>query len=138
MSATVLVNGGPALITARMIGSGTDPKFIGWGVGAQTTALVTDTTLGPTVVEKDVDLSTNSGTRTTGTSSQQTTTQSNDTYRVTGTRTASGAGTVTNAGLFDNATIGSGTLFVKGDYVGIGLGVGDSVAYTFNVKFLPG
>lgn len=130
--ATLVVNGGKGIITNRIKGSGTEPVYIGWGTGVQTTALSTDTTLGPTTVERDVDLSGTSGTRTTGTSSQQTTTTTNDTYRVTGTRTATGAGTVTCAGLFDNATIGSGTMFLKGDFTGIGLSSGDSIAFTIN------
>lgn len=138
LRATVLVNGGTAIVSNRLLGSGTEPKQIGWGTGAQTTALVADTGLGPTTVEKDVDLATNTGTRTTGTSSQQTTTVNNDTYQVLGTRTATGAGTVTCAGLFDNATMGSGSLFVKGDFVGIGLASGDSIAFTFKTKFVAG
>lgn len=105
-------------------------KQIGWGTGAGT-AGITDTTL---FTEKDVDLSATSGTRTTGTSSQQTTTNTNDTYRVVGTRTATGSGTVTNAGLFDNATIASGTLYCKGDFTGIVLASGDAITFTFNVK----
>jgi hypothetical protein len=129
--ASVLVNAGRAIITNRIRAGGTEPLQIGWGTGAGT-AVVTDTTL---FTEKDVDLTAGTGTRTTGTSSQQTTAVTNDTYRVVGTRTATGAGTVTNAGLFDNATIGSGNLFVKGDFTGIGLGSGDAIAFTFNLQF---
>jgi hypothetical protein len=129
--ASVLVNAGRAIITNRLRAGGTEPLQIGWGTGAGTAA-VTDTTL---FTEKDVDLAAGTGTRTTGTSSQQTTAVTNDTYRVIGTRTATGAGTVTNAGLFDNATIGSGNLFVKGDFTGIGLGIGDAIAFTFNLQF---
>ena len=74
---------------------------IGWGVSAGTAA-VTDTTL---FGERLVDLTTAAGTdHTAGTSTQQTTTVTNDTYQVIGTRTATGAGTVTNAGLFDAAS----------------------------------
>lgn len=138
LGATVLTNAGTAIVSNRLLGAGTEPKQIGWGTGAQTTALVTDTGLGPTTVEKDVDLATNTGTRTTGTSSQQTTTVTNDTYQVTGTRTATGAGTVTVAGLFDNVTIASGSLFVKGDFAGMALAVGDSIAFTFKLKFVAG
>lgn len=128
--ATVVVNGGFAIITNRIIQSGTAPKYIGWGTGAGTAA-ASDTTL---FTEKLVDLSTSAGTdHTTGTESRTTTTNSNDTYTVTGTRTATGGGTVTNAGLFDAAS--GGTLFVKGDFTGIGLSSGDSIAFTFNVKF---
>lgn len=129
--ATVVTNVGQAIPPNRMQGTGTEPKQIGWGTGAGTAA-VGDTTL---FTEKDVDLSATSGTRTTGTSSSVTTTQTNDTYQVVGTRTATGAGTVTNAGLFDNATIASGTLYVKGDFTGIGLASGDSIQFTFKVKF---
>jgi hypothetical protein len=129
--ATVVTNGGQSIPSARMIGSGSDPKNIGWGTSAGTAA-ATDTTL---FGEKDVDLASTSGTRTAGTSSQVTTTNTNDTYQVTGTRTATGAGTVTNAGLWDNGTIGSGTLYVKGDFTGVALASGDSIAFTFKVKF---
>lgn len=132
--ATVITNLGQAIPSGRMIGSSpsqAEPKYIGWGTAAGTAA-AGDTTL---FTEKDVDLSGTSGTRTTGSSSQVTTTQTNDTYQVTGTRTATGAGSVTNAGLFDNATIASGTLYLKGDFTSIGLASGDSIAFTIKVKF---
>ena len=129
--ATVVTNAGLAIVTNRMRGSGTEPVYIGWGIGAGT-AQVTNTTL---FSEVDVDLSTTSGTRTTGTSSQQTTDVTNDTWRLTGTRTATGAGTVTNAGCFDTSTIASGNLFLKGDFTGIGLASGASIAFTINADF---
>lgn len=129
--ATVLVNAGRAIITNRILGGGTEPKYIGWGTSAGTAA-ATDTTL---FGEKDVDLSSTSGTRTTGTGSQVTTSVTNDTVQHTGTRTATGAGTVTNAGTWDNATIGSGNLFVKGDFTGIGLATNDSIAFTVKLQF---
>lgn len=133
--ATVLADTGKAIVTnlVSAIG-GTVPKYIGWGTGAQTTALVTDTGLGPTTVEKLVDLTTSAGTdHTTGTVSRTTTTVTNDTYTVIGTRTATGAGAVTVAGLFDAAS--GGALFVKGDFAAINLASGDSIAFTFNTKF---
>lgn len=130
LGATVIVNGGHAIVTNRLIGSGTEPKYVGWGTGAGTAAAA-DTAL---FAEKLVDLATAAGTdHTTGSSSRSTTTVTNDTFTVTATRTATGAGTVTNAGLFD-ATSG-GTLYMKGDFVGVGLAVGDSIAFTFNAKF---
>lgn len=129
--ATVLTNGGVAIIPLRLKGSGTEPVFIGWGTGSGT-AQVTNTTL---FTEVDVDLSTTTGNRTTGTSSTQTTDVTGDTWRLTGTRTATGAGTVTNAGCFDSLTIGGGTLFIKGDFTGIGLASGDSIAFTINADF---
>lgn len=129
--ATVIVNGGHALVTGRIHGTGSEMLQIGWGTAAGTAA-VGNTSL---FTETATDLSTTSGTRTAGTGSQTTTTNTNDTYTVTGTRTATGAGTVTNAGLFDNNTIASGTLYLKGDFTGIALSSGDSIAFTFNVKF---
>lgn len=132
--ATLVVNGGKDIITNRIKGSGTEPLNIGWGTGTQTTALATDTTLGPTTVEKLVDLSTSAGTdHTVGTSTRVTTTTTNDSYQVTGTRTATGTGAVTVSGLFDAAS--GGNLFVKGDFAAINLVSGDSIAYTFKVVF---
>jgi hypothetical protein len=132
--ATVITNAGQAIPSGRMIGatpSQAEPKFIGWGTTVHT-AVVGDTAISG---EKALDLSSTSGTRTTGTSSQVTTTQTNDTYQVTGTLTATGSGTVVGAGLLDNATIGSGTLYVYGDFTGIALVSGDSIAFTIKVKF---
>lgn len=128
--ATFLLDGGLDITTNRIKGSGTEPLNIGWGTAAGTTAR-TDTTL---FTEKLVDLSTSAGTdHTAGTSSRVTTTTTNDTYQVVGTRTATGAGTVTNAGLFDAAS--GGNLFVKGDFTGIGLAIGDAIQFTIKVVY---
>ena len=119
------------MITARLGAVGTaEPKNIGWGTGGGTSS-VTDTTL---FTEKLVDLTTSAGTdHTVGTSTQQTTTVTNDTYQVIGTRTATGAGTVTNAGLFTAAS--GGTLFLKGDFTGIALSSSDSIQFTIKAVF---
>ena len=120
--ATLLVNTGKAIVTNYLAGgAATQPKYIGWGTGAGTTA-ITDTTL-----------FTETGSRVTGTTTQQTTTTTNDTYQVIGTATAVGTVTITNAGLFDANT--SGNLFVKGDFTGIGLTSGDSIQFTFKTQF---
>jgi hypothetical protein len=129
--ATLVVNTGKAIFTNRMKGAGTEPVYVGWGVSAGTTA-ATDTTL---FGERALDLTTTTGTRTvSGTSTQQTTTTTNDTYQVVGTMTASGAGTVTNAGLFDGNSIGAGNLFLKGDFTGIALASADSIQFTFKAQ----
>lgn len=128
---TVITNAGRAIVTNRLRAGGTEPNQIAWGTGAGSAA-VADTTL---FAERALDLTATTGTRAAGTSSQQTTTVTNDTYRVTGTLTATGAGTVTNAGLFDNSTIGSGNLFLKGDFTGIALAANDSITFTFNAQF---
>jgi hypothetical protein len=128
--ANVLTVNGRAILTSRLSGGGTEPKQVSWGTGAGTAAN-TDTTL---FAEKAADLVTATGTRVAGTSSQVTTATANDTYRVVGTLTATGAGTVTNAGLFDSATIAAGNLFVKGDFTGIALNVGDAITFTFSLQ----
>ena len=70
---------------------------------------------------------------TAGTSTRQTTNTTNDTYQVIATRTATGAGTVTNAGLWDAAS--GGNLFLKGDFTGIGLSSGDAIQFTIKAIF---
>ena len=122
--ATVLTNGGKGIVTNRIKGAGAEPLFVGWGTGAGTAAAA------------DTTLFTESGTtRATGTSTQQTTTTTNDTYQVVGTLTAAGALAVTNAGLWDNATVGSGTLFAKGDFATVNLATGDAIQFTIKVQF---
>ena len=127
--ATFVVDGGLDITTNRVAGLGTEPKFIGWGTGAGTTAR-TDTTL---FTEALVSLAAGTTDHTTGTSSRITTTTTNDSYRVTGTRTATGAGTVTNAGLWDASS--GGNLFLKGDFTGIGLAINDSIAFTITAVY---
>ncbi len=121
--ASVLTNAGKAIITNRIKGAGTEPNYIAWGTGAGTAA-VTDTTLFTEASEA----------RVAGTSTQQTTTTSNDTYQVVGTMTVAGAGkTITNVGLFDAST--AGNLFVKHDFTGVALNVGESIQFTLKNQF---
>lgn len=123
-AATVIVNGGHAIVTNRIIGSGTEPKFVAWGTGAGTAA-ASDTTLFTESTEEA---------RTSGTSSRVTTTNANDTYQVVGTITvATSNKTITNVGLFDAST--SGTLYFKSDFTGLALNIGDSITFTIKVKF---
>lgn len=130
--ATFVTNGGLAILTNRLKGSGTEPVYVGWGSGTGTTTR-SDTTL---FTEVDVDVATTaSGTRTTGTTTRVTTSQANDTWQNAATRTSTGAGTITNAGCWDNSAMGSGSLFLKGDFVGIGLSSGDSIAFTIKCQF---
>ncbi|WP_267388652.1 hypothetical protein [Sphingomonas sp. GC_Shp_3] len=128
--ANILANLGRALMINRLLGLGTEPKQIGWGTGAGTAA-VADTGL---FSEKALDLAATTGSRVAGTSSAVTTTVSNDTYQVMGTLTAAGAGSITNAGLFDNSSIGSGNLFLKGDFTATALNPGDAVTFTFKLQ----
>jgi hypothetical protein len=127
--ATFVVDGGLDIVTNRIKGSGTEPLHVGWGTGAGTTTR-TDTSLFTAAL---VDLTAGNTDHTAGTSSRVTTTTTNDTYQVTATRTATGAGTVTNAGLWDAAS--AGNLFLKGDFTGIGLASADSIAFTIKAIF---
>lgn len=133
IGAILQVNTGRAIVTNRIKGAGTEPLNLGWGNAAGTTAAA-DTTL---FTEVDVDLVTTTGSRTAGTSTQQTTTTTNDTYQVIATRTKTGgsANTVTNAGLWDNVTIGSGNLYMKGDFTGTPLSAGDAIQFTAKVQY---
>jgi hypothetical protein len=124
--ATVLTNVGKAITTGRVkgVGSGAgsaEPNYVAWGVGAGTAA-ATDTTL-----------FTETGSRVAGTSTQQTTSVTNDTYQVVGTLTAGGSLTITNAGLFDAAS--SGNLYMKGDFTGIALTLNESIQFTMKVQY---
>ena len=120
--ATVFAHTGKAITTSRLKGSGTEPNYVAWGTGAGTAA-VTDTTL----------FTESSESRVSGTSTQQTTSQTNDTYQVVGTLTADGTKTITNAGLFDAST--SGNLFVKGDFTGVALVATESIQFTIKLQY---
>lgn len=119
--ATVFTNAGKAIITNRVIGSGTEPKWIGMGTGT-TTAVAADT-----AVETEVE------TRAVGTSSRVTTTVTNDTYRTVGTITATTTRAIANAGSFDALTVGN--ICVHGDFAVINLANGDSIQFTIDLKF---
>lgn len=120
--ATVFTHAGKDIITNRIIGAGTEPKYVAWGTGAGTAA-VGDTTLFTEASEA----------RTSGTGSRTTTSQTNDTYRVVGSITATGTKTITNAGTFDASS--SGNICVKGDFTGIPLSSGDSIQFTIDLQF---
>lgn len=122
--ATVITNGGKAVIITLIIqSSSAEPSYIHWGTGAGTAAAA-DTTLFTASSDES---------RTAGSSSVQTTTVANDTYRVTGTITCASSGkTVTNSGTFNDPS--AGTLVLKGDYTGVALNVGDGISHTFNLK----
>lgn len=120
--ATVLVNAGKDIISARVKGTGTEPQYIAWGTGAGTAA-ITDTTLFTEASEA----------RVASTTTQETETTTNDTYQTVGTIVADGTKTITNAGLFDASTVGN--LFVKGDFTGIALLINESIQFTVRVTF---
>lgn len=127
--AVVFTNAGAAIVTNRVIQAGTAPKNIGWGVGVGAAA-VGDTALGTESAP------TTSGGRTVGTESRTTVTQTNDNYQVVGTVTAGSTLAITEAGLFDAVT--AGNLLTRGVFSAVNVVSGDSIAFTFGLKFVPG
>lgn len=118
--ATVFTNTGRALLTSALDNTQlTSPTYIGWGTGS-TTAAATQTAL----------VTPSSEARTNGTKSRVTTTVTNDTYRVVGTVTSTQTQTIAEAALFDASS--SGNMYVRGDFTGIALANGDSIAFTIN------
>lgn len=92
--------------------------YIAWGTGAGTAAK-TDTTLfteGPEA-------------RVAATRSQPTANQN----QFVGTITATGARTVTNAGVFTAST--GGTLLLKSDFTGVVLATNDAIQFTFTLTW---
>jgi hypothetical protein len=120
--ANVVTNIGKGIYTGQMLSGATAKTFyVSWGTGAGTSG-ATDTTLFTESTEARV------GTTTT----QQTTSTTNDTNRFVGTITAAGGRTITNAGIFDATS--SGNMIAKGDFTGVVLNTGDSIAFTFNIQ----
>lgn len=138
--ATLVVNAGKAIVTNRIRGAGTEPLYVSWGTGAGTTAAA-DTTLFTEAMSTSNNGTGN--TRVTGTTTQQTTTVTNDTWQCVGTLTADAAKTITNAGCFDTNGLAAnlttapsgGNLFPKGDFAGLALNANDSIQFTFKVSF---
>lgn len=126
--ATVFTNAGAAIVTNRMIQAGTAAKNIGWGTGS-TAAAVGDTAL---VTEA---APTTSGGRTVGTESRTTITNTNDNYQVVGTVTAVSTLTIAEAGLFD--AVSAGACLIRSVFTGVAVVSGDSIAFTFGLKFVP-
>jgi hypothetical protein len=126
-TATVITNKGKGMFADRLRTSPgtytTSPKFCAMGVGATGAAR--------TAVAADTALSTEVESRTSGTESTVTTTQTGDTYQVTGTITATSNRVVDEAGLFDAAS--TGNMFLSATFPVINLlsANPDSIAFTF-------
>jgi hypothetical protein len=118
--ANVVTDVGLGLITALLEAS--SHKYIAWGTGT-TAANVADTALETESAED----------RTSGTQSQQTTTTSDDTYRVVGTVTATDARAITEAGVL--SADDGGSLLGHAVFSAVNLASGDSIAFTFNFVF---
>ena len=118
-----VVDGGLAITTNRIKGSGTEPSYVAWGTGA-TAADPANTGLQTPAAEA----------RTAGTTTQQTTTTTSDTYRVVGTITCTGSSkAITEVALYDAST--AGNCFLRGTFDAINVSVGDSIQFTINTVF---
>jgi hypothetical protein len=121
-------NLGLANLTAAWHAYVSRPLYLQWGTGSGAAASATAVTTTSTTEA-----------RTTGTSSQVTTSQTNDTYQVVGTITALGTRAITEVGVFDAAGAGSpptgGNINIYGDFSVINLASGDSIAFTVKVAF---
>ncbi|HEY3694185.1 hypothetical protein [Phenylobacterium sp.] len=127
--ATVFTNAGAAIVTNRVTQAGTAPKNIGWGIGT-TAAAVGDTAL------QTESAPTTAGGRTVGTESRTTVTNTNDNYQVAGAVTAGSTLAITEAGLFDNVT--AGNMLTHSVFTAVNVVSGDSITFTFGLKFVPG
>lgn len=119
-----VVNVGLKMITALLKGAGaTEPKHIGWGTGT-TAADPANTGLETAGAEA----------RTAGTSSQQTTNTTDDTYRVVGTIACAGtAKAITEVALFDSAV--GGIMLMRATFSAINVNVGESIQFTIDNVF---
>jgi hypothetical protein len=126
--ATVVTNIGKAMFADRMRTSPgkytTSPKFMAMGVGATGAAR--------TAVAGDTALTTEVETRTTGTESTVTTTQTEDTYQVSGTITATATRKVDEFGLFDASS--AGHMGLSATHEVDTLSSGDSITYTLKIQ----
>lgn len=127
--ATVFTNAGAAIVTNRMIQAGTAPKNIGWGTGTNAAAV------GDTALQTEA-APTTSGGRTVGTESRTTVTNTNDNYQVAGTVTAGSSLAITEGGLFDAVT--AGNMLIRSVFSAVNVVSGDSIAFTFGLKQVPG
>jgi hypothetical protein len=116
----IIVNAGKAIVTNRIKGSGTEPNYVAIGTG--TTAEAATQTALVTEIE----------TRVLGTSTQQTTTTTNDTYQVVGTVSITGTRAITESGLFDQLAVG-GNMLCRALFTVINLVSGDSLQLTWKV-----
>jgi hypothetical protein len=121
-------NNGLANITAAWEGYASKPIYAQWGTGSGAAATANVVTTTGTAES-----------RATGTSSRQTTTVTNDTWRVIATITATASRTITEVGLFDAAGTGNpptgGNMCIYGDFPAVGLQLNDSIQFTVDTKF---
>jgi len=126
-----VVDQGMEITTDRLLDSpnGNQPQWIDWGTGT-TPAADADTVLETPKADEA---------RTVGVMTQETTTVTDDTLQVVGTITCSGSGAaITEAGLFTHLTSTAGFLFLRATFDAINVLVGNSIEFTFKIKYDQG
>lgn len=126
-TATVFTNSGKRTAADRLQTTTTrnPPKFVAMGTGATAAAR--------TAAAADTALSTEVETRTSGTESTQTITNTGDTYQTVGTITATASRSVDEAATFDAST--TGNIGVSATFAVISLANGDSLQLTVRTQF---
>ena len=118
-------NAGLARVTSLLAAAS---WWLGWGTGTNAAASATNVTTTSTTEA-----------RVSATPTQQTTTVTNDTLRLTATITAAGTRAITEVGAFDAAGTGSpptgGNMAYYADFSVINLVSGDSISFTLNVTY---
>ena len=126
--ATVVTNKGKAIYSDRVRGTPATytnpPKYVAMGTGATGAAR--------TAAAADTALSTEVESRVAGTESVVTTSQTGDTYQVTGTQTATAGCSIDEAMLNDASS--SGNMFTSATLNVVSLNNGDSIAWTWKVQ----
>src|SRR5262245_42884152 len=114
----LVTNSGLSSVMAAWAAAASRPQYIQFGTGSGQTAASTD-------------LAAPAQTRVAGSTSQTTVNVTGDTYRITGTLTASANTSVTEVGVFDAAS--GGAMGLYGDFNAIDLVNGDSIVFQVNV-----
>lgn len=115
----LMVAKGREITAKRVKGEGAEPKYVHWGTGTTAPA------------DGNTALQTPRGeARVAGTSSIVQTYTNNDTYRVTGTLTATGNAAITEVGLFDALT--GGNMYIRATFGVITLDADDSIQFTID------
>ena len=128
-TATVVTNLGKAMFADRVGAAATyttAPKYCAMGVGA--------TGASRTASASDTALTTEVETRTSGTVSAVTTSQTGDTYQVVGTITATNTRAVDEFGLFDASSSGHMGFSATFTTSVINLGNGDALQFTAKIQ----
>src|ERR1700728_4278732 len=120
--AAVMTAKGRDILTGRIKGSGTEPLNTAWGNNPNAlTAATTDVALFQPAAES----------RVAGTSTQQTTTTTNDTYQVAATITSLSGQSIAEVALFDSTTVPFSTTVTGGSAVGSSSGTTLTVAASY-------